>query len=275
MTDQPLIAVAMPVKGRHSLVRKTILRLHLQMGVRVIVVCVGDPEDREVCEGAGAEFFEHENAPLGGKWQFAFERCRDFNPDAVLYAGSSDWFTKKWAKKLYAKAIRLERVVGMLGIYFIDIALDGFRVVWWPGYGADSDRKEETIGAGRVLPRCVLDKVDWKVFNPKLDASLDYSMERNVGKGVAVDVPEFAASISTFAWDNKHNFRSTANMGHVRCLKKQECMEVIMDKFPDAALVWEAMTGGLYHGVCALPDGRRDRGNQDREVGAMRDVRRA
>jgi hypothetical protein len=210
---------AIPTFGRHPLLALTVRRL-LRQGV--FPVCVGEPEDRAVCEAEGAEFHVFPNSPLGAKWQFAFERAKDHDPQAVLYVGSSDWVSDKWCEKLYTEAKQAKAgMVGKKDIYFFDVPEKGhIQGCYWPGYAADSPRREEAMGAGRLLTRECLEAMDWRVFNRKLESSLDYSMLCNVlGAGQkAVNyngVHAVAASISTFKWSNKHNFKKTCVMPNV------------------------------------------------------------
>lgn len=203
------VAAAIPVYGRHKLVKHTIQRLLNKCGVDH-VVCVGGKDDMETCKDAGAEFIVHTNYPLGLKWNRAFQACKDY--DAVLFVGSSDWVSDDWVKTMLPY-LETNYMVGKLGCHLLDIAHPGFyRLVYWPGYEKGTRQREprrwrEPIGIGRVLSREFLQKIAWKPFNDSQDASLDWVMFDKANGRVAISEDDVhSLSISTNRWPNKHKF---------------------------------------------------------------------
>lgn len=233
-----ILAVPVPVSGRHPLLKHTIRRLFGQVGFEVKVVCVGDESDRAICEAQGALFFPYANKPLGAKWQYAFDMCKLLDPDAVLYAGSSDWFCRDWCLTLLHEGAG-HGMIGKTDINFIDIeSPHHFRAVYWPRYANGSGREQEHIGAGRVLTRKCLDAMGWGVFDRRLDSSLDYSMCQHVQAAgqtcyTSVNPSLVSASISTFAWGNKHNFSKMCKMAHCRVLEPDDTRALVGAHFSE------------------------------------------
>jgi hypothetical protein len=201
------VIAVIPVHGRLDLLPYTIQRLYRKNDV-YRVICVGDGAvEKAVCEYEGARWVPYQNKPLGAKWNAGFLEAKKYNPDAVLYVGSSDWLSNNWIP-IMKPHVDQYGMVGVPGCHFIDIA-DKLRAVYWPGY--IGERSNETIGIGRMLSKDLLDKIDWKPFHDDKDSSLDRSMKDKAAKA---GVPEFfvkddrlkALSISTNKWINKHKF---------------------------------------------------------------------
>jgi len=204
-TPYKVVAV-IPVHGRVPLLPYTIKRLIQKNDCKVI--CVGDGlHEKQVCEQSGAVWVPFKNSPLGAKWNAGFVAAKRFNPDAVLYVGSSDWVCNDWIK-LLKPYVDLHGMAGVPGCHFMDIQ-SKIRLVNWNGY--IGERSNETIGIGRLLGRDVLEKIHWKPFHDDKNSSLDRSMK---DKCAQVGVHDFmvrderlkAVSISTSMWENKHKF---------------------------------------------------------------------
>lgn len=172
-----------------------------------------EPAAKLLADDLGVEWVEHPNSPLGAKWNAGFYACKRHNPDAVLYAGSSDWVLPIYI----SNAVRLIEeqgfeIVGSYGCRFVDVAKT-IRSALWKGY--DPLVRNETIGIGRVLSKSLLDRIDWHPFNGSLDNSLDRSMTDRVAKVNGKEATGFGGgallSISTNLWENKHKFHHCLN----------------------------------------------------------------
>lgn len=201
------VIAVIPVHGRLPLLPLTIKRLLNKNGCYK-VICVGDGwQEKKICEEAGAIWVPFANKPLGKKWNAGFQASAGFNPDAVLYVGSSDWLCDQWITimKPYVDSYQM---AGVPGTYFMDIQ-EQIRLVNWKGYVGT--RSNESIGIGRMLSKDFLNRIDWSPFDPLKDSSLDRSMK---DKGAKVGVNDYmvlderlkAVSISTSQWENKHQF---------------------------------------------------------------------
>lgn len=238
----PIVAV-IPVYGRLPLLKHTITRLLKKCSVDV-VICVGGPEERKTCEDAGAKYYEYKNYPLGEKWNFGFQKARQFNPFAVLFVGSSDWVTDNWVSKC-RPYLKENGLVGKAGCHFLDLQGKKKRLVHWAGYckaGRLMDdrvkRKDEPIGGGRMIAARVLDKINWEPFESKKDNSLDWHMyNKTLALGEKVKIIEddtiHIMAISTNQWANKHIFEEHWK-NHLPSEKISDVDGFIKEHFPEA-----------------------------------------
>lgn len=205
------VVAAVAVHGRLPLLEHTINRLYKNNGCYK-VVCSGDGlEEKNLCQSLGAVWTPRRNKPLGMKWNAAFQKARDFHPDAIVFVGSSDWLSDNWFS-LMRPYVEQHGFAGVPGCYLADLGKQIRAVDWTCGYaGYRQERADECIGIGRMLSRRLLDAIDWTPFDPKLDNSLDRSMkDRSIAKGyhdfMVKDERLKALSLSCPYWDNKHKF---------------------------------------------------------------------
>lgn len=204
------VIACLAVYGRLPLLEHTIRRLYRKNGCYK-VICSGNlPEDKKVCESLGAVWVHHDNRHLGGKWNLAFLKAKEYNPDAVVFVGSSDWICDDWFR-LMQPFVEEHGFAGTAGCYLADVA-ETIRLVHWPGYAlCRPERADECIGIGRMLSRRLLDAIGWQPFKPTLKRSLDRSMKDNAAKKrfhdfMVSDERLKSLSISTNAWGNMHQF---------------------------------------------------------------------
>lgn len=202
-----------PCLGRIELLKWTIRRLYQKNKIDV-VICVGHEDAvKDLCKIEHAEFVEHDNSPLGKKWNAGFEAAKKHNPDSVLFVGSSDWISDNWmtyCEKFINAGIDM---VGKPDFNLLDIGGNSphtYRFCHWQGYGKGK-RENEPIGIGRVLSRKILDQMNWKPISDSLENSIDFSMYNNIlaigGKVANLKTQEIhSLSISTDRWPNKHKF---------------------------------------------------------------------
>jgi len=203
-----IITAPIPVFGRFPLLRLTISRLKRQ-GVTPIILG-HEKEANEIAKEFDCEFISIDNDPLGNKWNTGFKASRNYNADAVIFMGSSDWCSDGYIQrcKEHSKDFGM---IGQLGCHFVDVS-DQLRLVHWKGY-KDSFRKNEPIGIGRFLNKQFLDRINWTPFNPQLNSGLDWSMwikavKTNQDIGILeCDKSVQLLSISTDKWVNKHKFK--------------------------------------------------------------------
>lgn len=237
------VAACIPVLGRGPLLKHTIERLIKKNRVKV-VICVGhDPEDRKVCERAGAVWVQHRNKPLGDKWNHAFMEAKKYNVDACLFVGSSDWLSDNWIEVMLPYMEEYD-LVGTLGCNFMHVAPPDYYACYWPGY--TRTRFGESIGIGRLISSKVLDQLQWKPFDPNLDKSLDYSMQQRVlqvsGKSHVISRGNFeSVSISTDNWANKHNFWQHWS-GVLPSTRMKEPEKWIDENFPEAKEIFQTIS---------------------------------
>lgn len=230
------VVAVIPVKGRLPLLRHTIQRLYNKNGVEK-VICIGESfEEKTICEYYGAHFITHPNNPLGKKWNAGFRAARKYEPDAVLFVGSSDWVSDNWLEVTMPYMEEYD-LVGKPDFNLLDIGpinhLHQYRFCHWAGYGR-GQREREPIGIGRVISARILEKMAWQPIRPDLNSSIDYSMYHNVlaldGKVAMITGDEIhSLSISTYQWPNMHKFNdhysnklpSTRRPGFIKFLEKE------------------------------------------------------
>ena len=202
-----IVTAPIPVFGRFPLVRLTISRLKMQGVIPIVMGHEGEAE--EIAKEMDVEFIHIGNHPLGNKWNAGFAASRYYKADAVMFMGSSDWCSDDYVEsiKLHIKDFGM---LGMLGCHFADVS-DDIRLVHWKGYGP-GQRYQEPIGIGRVLRADFLNEINWRPFDPRLNAGLDWSMWLKANRtkqdiGILPDDGQIKLlSISTNKWINKHKF---------------------------------------------------------------------
>jgi hypothetical protein len=204
-----------PAFGRLPLLKVTIERLYKKNRVSKVIVIGHESSVESLCEQTGAVFVKHENHPLGKKWNAGFLKAKEYNPDAVLFVGSSDWVSDKWIDVMLPH-LKTYDMVGKAGCYLLDIYnKKKFRLVFWPGYkkgGLKNDhhaihRANESIGIGRLISREGLNKIDWKPFKDTQDSSLDWEMYTKLPNNKIIEDDSICSmAVSCNQWTNKHTF---------------------------------------------------------------------
>lgn len=206
-----IIVAPIPVFGRLPLLSLTIQRLYDKNHVDQ-VICIGhEPEAKELCESLGAEWVQHDNQPLGAKWNAGFMAAKKYEPTGILFVGSSDWVSDDYVTD-NKELLNEFDLIGKLGCYFADIGKEA-RLAYWPGY-TDARRSGEPIGIGRLISARILEKMGWHPFNGQMNHSMDWSMWSKItrlnGQVQIIDSGKLL-SISTDKWENKHNFVDCLN----------------------------------------------------------------
>lgn len=236
------VVAALPIQGRRPLLKQTITRLYKKNGCFKVICAGEDSKDKKLCESLGAVWVHALNQPtgtLGLKWNRAFLKAKEYNPDAVLYVGSSDWLSDNWIEKT-RPYVEEHGITGVPGCHFGDIPKRGqIRIVYWPGYVGE--RSNESIGIGRMLSKKLLDLIDWQPFDPTKQSSMDAHMKK---KCAAVGYNDFfvredikAMSISTDMWDNMHKFEDHWS-GRLPS-DKIEDVDNFLKQFPEAYQIFK------------------------------------
>lgn len=244
------VVAALAVHGRLPLLEHTIRRLYQKNGCAK-VICSGDnPDDMKLCQSLDAIWVHARNKPLGKKWNAAFQRAMDFNPDAVVFVGSSDWLSDNWFQ-IMQPYVDSHGFAGVPGCYLADLGKQIRLCDWTCGYaGYRADRADEAIGVGRMLSRRMLDAIDWQPFNPEYDNSLDRSMK---DKGILKGYHDFmvednrlkALSLSTPYWDNKHKFWMHYGVGDkqmIPSIRMENSASWLSVHFPEAIELHKKLT---------------------------------
>lgn len=124
----------------------------------------------------GVEWFTVPNLPLSNKWQSLLTHVSQSDFDYVMILGSDDLVHNSVYSHI-DKAIRAGHdQVGLRDLYVVDACTNAG--VYWPGYGGE--REGESIGAGRILSRGVLEKAGFVLWADGLNKCLDNSMTQSL-----------------------------------------------------------------------------------------------
>jgi hypothetical protein len=208
----PRIIAVIPVYGREPLLRYTIRRLYNKNKLYK-VICVGYTEnEKDVVLQEKGIWVSHENKPLGKKWNTGFKIAQIYNPDAILFVGSSDWISSDWTNIAYTYMI--DKNIGIVGknrFDMIDIN-NNIKSCYWLGYPENNERYKETIGIGRLINKSFLDSINFEPFDNYFDNSMDYCMYKkcinNKFKIKILENDSIFLSISCSKWENKHQFNN-------------------------------------------------------------------
>lgn len=197
--------------GRLPLLKHTIQRLINKNSCHVIVV--GSENEKQTSLDAGAIFIEHENKPLGKKWNAGFRYASTMDVDGVLFMGSSDWVSDNWLDVTTPYLSDFD-LIGKPDFYMADLGRT-VRSCFWLGYGP-GQREHEPIGIGRLVSARILNEFNWQPFVDGANHSMDWSMYQRVlangGECKMITGPNIKSlSISTDQWDNMHKFEDHWN----------------------------------------------------------------
>ena len=132
---------------------------------------------RSLAADNGFEYIEFPNSPLGAKWNAGLAALAEQRPDAVVISGSDDVLSVNLFER-YAEAITSgTKYLGLHDMYFLDLLTRRF--CFWPGYGP-GPRQGDPLGLGRCLHVDLLDEVNWQLWDPHLNRSLDASMSKRL-----------------------------------------------------------------------------------------------
>ncbi len=203
------IIAVIPVHGRELLLKYTIRRLYKKNNLYK-VICVGEtPKEKEVVLQENGIWVEYNNNPLGKKWNIGFKVAQIYEPDAVLFVGSSDWISSDWIEEAY-KYIDDFGIIGKHEFTMADITNGTVKTCHWLGYPNNTNRNRETIGIGRLVSKKLLDKIDFIPFDNDLNSSMDWSMYckciKNDFKVKIINNNSIFLSVSCDLWINKHKF---------------------------------------------------------------------
>lgn len=231
------VVACLAVHGRLPLLRYTIERLYKVNGCHKVICSGSDIMEKRLCQELGAVYVSAKNKPLARKWNKAFQKAREYKPDAVLFVGSSDWISWDWLHilRLY---VEHHHFVGVPGCHFLDIG-QTMRLVNWKGYG---EQRKESIGIGRLLSAKLMDALDWEPFDNRLDNSMDGSMKhraesRGFKEYIYTGTGIKALSISTDRWPNKHKFEQ--HWSNELPSEKIADVEGFLKDFPEAYQIFK------------------------------------
>ena len=164
---------------REKITIDTLELLAQQKGMIASIVVGSCEEDKHAAESVGAVYVHHDNHPLGSKWQAGVDKARELDPDAILICGSDDWLTSNWCEVCSKEIEKGFDLVGKSECFMCNA---------FPGKSLGliqfsyKNKEKGPIGAGRMISRRILDKLDWKLFPLHVTNSLDHLCNHQIVK---------------------------------------------------------------------------------------------
>jgi len=167
------IVLSSLMHGRHDTVNHCIAK-NIVAGIENFVFSYTLHEDGDLLKRKGIKTIQAHNF-IPSKAQASLFTCYDLNPDAVLLMGSDDYINEK------ALVLIMQLLERYDYISFYDcLFLDKGQYYRWPGYPASSARYGEPCGAGKVIRRDLLDKLNWEVFTGGNDRGADFHAHSSI-----------------------------------------------------------------------------------------------
>ncbi len=176
--------------GRYSVLRIYIDWLNaVRSKYNIIPVIVSDDQGiADMCNSNDIVHLSAPNEPLGRKFNtLSVLKAIDF--DYLMVMGSDDICNMRMIKYYFELMERGLDFWGMKDIYFYSAKLK--QTKYWGGF--KNHRIGETVGAGRVLSRGLLDRLDWKPWDSSLNRKLDRSMTEKL---ITLDVKNHAMNLA-------------------------------------------------------------------------------
>jgi hypothetical protein len=149
-----------------------------KIDISVVVVGSEGQKSQSMVRAEGYHYIEYPNDPLSIKMQSTVSYAQKMiDPDYYFCLGSDDIIHPKLFKEYLRHAKKGVDYIGCLDWYFHDIFLN--KSSYWGGY-IDARRKGLFCGAGRMISRNLLDKMDgviWKGNDMMLDTSMEERMK--------------------------------------------------------------------------------------------------
>lgn len=161
------------------------------------LICVKSPEDSQVIP-KGWDTIDHPNQPLPQKFNAAFLRAKEHEPDAVMLVGS-DGLISDQLVEYYKTHYSPEEdfILGLKDLYFYNV--DTAEMLHWHGLPTGLP-----IGHGRIFSKKILDNLDWKPYGDLtvkrgLDTNSSHYMKSKGITGQCVTMQEagIAADLKT------------------------------------------------------------------------------
>lgn len=188
-----------------------------ELDIKVFVAGSEGEKSRELAESFGFEYVETPNEPLYQKWNVAVQSSRGWRPDHVLLMGSDDIMDAIMMGNYIEPMRNRIDFIGCTDWMFYDIESEN--AIYWGGY-KEAFRKGQTVGAGRMFSRRLLNRIDWQPWqSPVGGEGMDGTMMRKLsnysytkrtfkmGLGMGLDIKS-STNITPFKmWPNSFRVR--------------------------------------------------------------------
>jgi hypothetical protein len=145
-----------------------------------VEVCAAGSEgikSQNRCKEKWIHYVEIDNKPLGRKMNAASLLAKEKGYDYCLLVGSDDIICNKLFDLYLDEAEKGTDYTYLMDGYFFDTTTK--LALYWGGY--IDNRKGDPLGAGRLLSKNLLDKLNWKMwYDVKLSGMLDSAMDEKM-----------------------------------------------------------------------------------------------
>jgi hypothetical protein len=165
-----------------ELFKNGVRRLNELDDIDIVVSVVGSEREEsfDICQEDWIIYNEIPNTPLGKKWNKASLASKETNADYYMVMGSDDIICDK-LMLLYLKYMKqgIDYIYLMDG-YFYDTISD--KAMYWGGYNHSSN-KGHSLGAGRLLSKSLMEKLNWEAwYDVKFSLLLDQATSEKLDK---------------------------------------------------------------------------------------------
>lgn len=202
------LALIIAIYDRHDLERITLNRFKEQSKKFDFEIIVAGSEGKVSKSLAkGCHYIEVENNPLSNKHNALIKKAKELNCEAVVLMGSDDIVSDNYWHWVLSLSKNETNLIGLQDIYFYSTNRKQL-------YYFDSNRKGQSIGAGRFFSKYVLDVMEWKLWDDGLAKSLDRNCsDRLAARGISEQIYTMNEQ-DVFLVDIKHT-RSITNQNIV------------------------------------------------------------
>jgi glycosyltransferase involved in cell wall biosynthesis len=146
----------------------------LQSKYNIDLLVVGS--EGEISKSLCSEFHyvEAPNQPLSNKWNEGIKYAKDLEWDYIMILGSDDIIND--LQFYYDCISEGYNFVGALDCWTYNIYTD--KIYYFAGY--TNHRRGESVGAGRLISRGIIEQMNYELWNTGLKSSLDYSFEQKL-----------------------------------------------------------------------------------------------
>jgi hypothetical protein len=121
-------------------------------------------------------YIHHQNLPLGKKWNAGLKYCQQLNFDFLLALGSDDIISTSALDVYKRYADEGYEYIGWKDFYLINTEKKIMK--YWKGY--EGKRSGESVGAGRLISRNILEQLDFKLWNDNKNKGLDGTFTKRI-----------------------------------------------------------------------------------------------
>lgn len=147
----------------------------LNVDIRVIVAGSEGETSRKMVESHGFEYIEVANSPLSNKMNAASLAAK--GSDYVICMGSDDVIQPILMQQYLLWMGQGYDFIGSTDYYFYDLKTK--KAAYWGGY-INRGRRGETVGAGRIFSKKLMNRCDWKLWSDGVDKGLDSTSKLNI-----------------------------------------------------------------------------------------------